>query len=44
MSSIARLVMLLLVHVRSGRGLKLALGEEELLPPSADDLGTIPVR
>jgi hypothetical protein len=38
------LVMLLLVQVRSGRGLKLALGEEELLPPSADDLGTIPVR
>jgi hypothetical protein len=37
------LVLLLLVQVRSGRGLKLALGEEELLPISSEDL-TIPVR
>jgi hypothetical protein len=31
-------VMLLVVQVRSGRGLKLALGEEELLPPPIDEV------
>lgn len=38
------LILLLLVQVRSGRGLKLALGEEELLPHGGDDIVVAHVR